>query len=207
VTFSNIWNAFANDLAASKAKGIYTDGNYWAINADILQSGAIRIGGAITDSSKPWEGAKFYAAMDNSAVYIAGWEVTNDRLVYIPSGKSLGDAGTFGIYPSGNSETLSEDQFGFNGKLVQDDAWVITAGTGFGVTKFGKLFARDGEIGGWSINSTGIWSGKTQIISGSDSSYRYNSLISDGKSYTRFTCGDNIEIPEQKIELEKRRVA
>lgn len=80
VTLNNIWSAFAADVAAAKKKGLYTEGDYWAVNADILQSGAIRIGDELKEGQNAWENAKFYAGMDNDKVYIAGWEVDTSIL-------------------------------------------------------------------------------------------------------------------------------
>jgi hypothetical protein len=45
----------------------------------------------------------------------------------------------------------------FNGSLASGDAWVVTAGKDFGVTKNGALYANSGTIGGWEIDSEGIY--------------------------------------------------
>jgi hypothetical protein len=83
---------------------------------------------------------------------IAGWTISADQLSHCDTDKSLGQAGTFGVYPQGLEIDLSND---FNGtsKLESGDAWVLTAGKDFGLTKNGMLFANSGYLGGMEIGS------------------------------------------------------
>jgi hypothetical protein len=78
----------------------------------------------------------------------------------------IGKDYSFGVYPKGLSNGIDPS---FKGSLVGDDAWVMTAGSKFGVTKNGALYATNanisgeitaesGKIAGWEIqNDSGIY--------------------------------------------------
>lgn len=85
----------------------------------------------------------------NGAITLAGWTVTSNQLSYHDDGKELGQEGTFGIYPKGLTSGLHRD---FAGTLVSsEDAWVMTAGNTFGLTKNGEVYATAGKIGNMTI--------------------------------------------------------
>jgi hypothetical protein len=83
-------------------------------------------------------------------VYLAGWDVDNNSLKRIDQGK-IGDNGTFGIFPIGYGN--GDIAGGFEGKqyLAKDDAWVLTAGKHFGITKNGMIYANSGKIGNMEV--------------------------------------------------------
>lgn len=99
------------------------------------------------------------------AVYLAGWTVTGNQLSYCPEGTSIGQDGTFGIYPKGIS---AESLTGFGGALNEEDKWVLTAGNDFGITANGMMFSRKGKIAGWEIDNSGIQKGGVILTSGND---------------------------------------
>ena len=115
------------------------------------------------------------------AVYLAGWTVTDNQLSYCPEGTSIGQEGTFGIYPKGIS---AESLTGFNGTLTGTDKWVLTAGNDFGITANGTMFSQKGEIAGWEINEDSISKGNIVLISSDAESL--DSLTTSGTSPLRF---------------------
>ena len=91
------------------------------------------------------------------AVSIAGWTVTNNQLSYTPDGKKIGETGSFGVYPQGISkDSLSAD---FKGKFDDNDKWVMTAGSTFGVTADGEVYATAGKIGNMTIEQVNSLAG------------------------------------------------
>lgn len=98
---------------------------------------------------------------------IAGWTIDSNKLT---SG-IIGEDGSFGVFPKGILSGLntSADEL-----LASGDAWVMTAGSKFGVTRNGALYATNanisgtitaesGKIGGWSIENGGA-SSKNNIL-------------------------------------------
>jgi hypothetical protein len=81
---------------------------------------------------------------------LAGWDVYKDRLVYLGSNKILGQDGTFGIFPSGLSSIPSTD---FKGVLASGDAWVMTAGNNFGISRGGVVYIKNGKIGNTDVTN------------------------------------------------------
>ena len=154
VTYLNMWQAFF-DAAEKGGDGDYAKGiiafedngkKRIGINADLIQTGAIRVGGKNIDGSD----AKFYADMeDGSAVYLSGWTVNNTSL----TNGSIGVSGTEGIhiYSSGVSEAATIGNSG------QKTDWRIAISDKFGVDSAGQLYAtganfNNGTINGGTIN-------------------------------------------------------
>jgi hypothetical protein len=81
------------------------------------------------------------------AVYLAGWTVTSKQLTT----GTIGDADSFGIYPTGIVSEVLHDNFSFKNKLPTDGKWVMTAGQNFGLTENGVLYANAGKIGDITI--------------------------------------------------------
>lgn len=79
--YADLYNAL--DGIEKDNSGIYQLGDgYIGINADIIQTGALRVGTASDEAGKPWKNAKFYADIDdNSGVYVGGWQVTENSVV------------------------------------------------------------------------------------------------------------------------------
>ena len=194
----------------SNGEGIFEQGISKVVNKDYIdkfeiQAGSIIIYNKNTDGS---QGSRIFSAEPvlksngtlTGGVYLAGWTVTDNQLSYCDSGTSLGQNGTFGIYPKGISSGLSD----FSGSLASGDAWVITAGNDFGVTKKGALYANYGTIGGWTINSTGIyyacgtgstgnivWHGAGMILGGSSDTAFYAGESYDNRSNAPFRVTHN----------------
>jgi hypothetical protein len=76
--------------------------------------------------NKPGDHTIFYANIEDSEVYLAGWTVSTNRL----TNGTIGQTNSFGIYPSGITAGLvtGEDGFKFINNLSVGDSWVMTAG-------------------------------------------------------------------------------
>lgn len=72
---------------------------------------------------------------------IAGWTIDSNKLT---SG-TIGEDGSFGVFPKGIVGGLNSTA---DGLLASGDAWVMTAGSKFGVTKNGALYATNADISG-----------------------------------------------------------
>ena len=89
---------------------------------------------------------------------IAGWTIDSNKLT---SG-TIGENGSFGVFPKGILSGLNASA---DESLASGDAWVMTAGSKFGVTRNGALYATNanisgtitaesGKIAGWEINNS-----------------------------------------------------
>ena len=76
-------------------------------------------------------------SVDSSSASIAGWTMNNNSIYRTVSGN------TVGLFSNGKTATV-------NG---HSDTYYILAGSQFGVTSDGKIYAQAGEIGGWKIES------------------------------------------------------
>lgn len=84
----------------------------------------------------------------NGAISLAGWSVTSKQLTT----GTIGKENSFGIYPQGvDKDTFSSSEFVWKNKLADADAWIMTAGENFGLTKNGVLYAKTGVIGDMQI--------------------------------------------------------
>ena len=97
-------------------------------------------------SRDTWMKAAFRVTHDG-ALYstsgeIGGWKITSNSLKY---GGDVGTANSMHLCPGGSSKSAS-----IAGSTSQS-GWVITAGTNFGVTTAGNLYATAGKIGSWSL--------------------------------------------------------
>lgn len=97
---------------------------------------------------------------DANAVYLAGWNVTSNALWYdgtVNDGQgsfdNIGKQNTFGIYPKGLEASELKGGFKYS---ITSDAWVLTAGDSFGITKKGAMYAGAGKIGGWVIQQDNL---------------------------------------------------
>ena len=140
------------------------------------------------------EGGKIKEGYAN-AVYLAGWNVDTNSLWYdgtssnSPSFNNIGNQNTFGIYPKGITSGLNS---AFKHSIT-DDAWVMTAGDSFGITKKGNMFASAGKVGGWEITDDGIIKQNgTDCFGLNSSSISYNSYVSNGMSPIRFFSGGSL---------------
>lgn len=170
----------------SNGKGIFAEGIGKVVNKEYIDKFEIQAGSIIifNKNNDGTSGDRIFSAepiLKNNGtltggVYLAGWTVTDKQLSYCDEGQSLGQVGTFGIYPKGISSGLS----GFSGSLTSGDAWVITAGKDFGVTKNGALYASSGKIGGWTLGSDFLRAGSSKqvgIISGTSGGTKNGSSV------------------------------
>ena len=140
------------------------------IDATNLKVAAANITGTLTASSisvKDSDGDTLLSAGSN-AVRIAGWNVDSNSLYY---GSSFSSATCFICTGSNTSMSI-----GGSGSI---SGWVLKAGSNFGVTNTGALYARNakisgsvtatsGDVGGWTINNdklSGTYNGYTIAIS------------------------------------------
>ena len=110
----------------------------------------------------------------NGWCFTAGdkYGVTNTGAVYATSGKiggwTIGATSlTSGTWGENNSVMLcigtsGSKSIGGSGSI---SGWVISAGSTFGVTKTGAMYATSGKIAGWTISADGIYMGDTGMSS------------------------------------------
>lgn len=155
VTFENMWNAFdavGLDTEGNPISGLHTfDLNgtkYLGINADLIRTGSIRVGGTATDGSD----SKFYADMGvDSSVYIAGWKVHEG---YISKG-DIGSSGSVFLC------STPYEQYGIHGADDTEEnptKWLLSLGEHFGVDEDGAIYATKGKIGPLDIGDFGALS-------------------------------------------------
>ena len=107
---------------------------------------------------------------------------TVGSLYYCPSGKSFGQDGTIYLIPHGTTASTT-----IAGRAGTD--WVVTAGSKFGVTNSGALYASsatvsgtinatNGSIGPWSIESYGIYKNGGWVSSNTGAAYIGNNGLS-----------------------------
>ena len=109
---------------------------------------------------------------------IGGWNLTKDSF-YHTSGST-----TIGLYSSGKSATI-------NGHT---DTYYILAGSNFGVTLDGKVYAKAGQIGGWNITSNSLFSGTVNANGSLNTNYPYTLINSDGTLSGRTSGNKNWSI-------------
>ena len=129
---------------------------------------------------------------DANAVYLAGWNVTSNALWYdgtVNGGQgsfvNIGKQNTFGIYPKGLEASELKGGFKYS---ITSDAWVLTAGDSFGITKKGAMYAGAGTIGGWAIQQNNLINTLYPATV-----YRANNAIvggSNGIDGIKWKCGD-----------------
>ena len=116
---------------------------------------------------------------------IGGWMIGNGTkeldgsLYYKPSGSSFGSNGTILFNPKGVTNAIA---IGY--RSATD--WVITAGSGFGVTNSGYLYVNTASIGGFSVSGESISSTVNSISNyfGVQRSQNTGYAISIAASYT-----------------------
>ena len=100
MTYNDWFNVLDDKESEEGGKGIYQldDNGTVGISANVIQTGALRVGTASDEADKPWKNAKFYADIDdNSGVYVGGWQVTENSIqkTGIPSSKTQSSPITF----------------------------------------------------------------------------------------------------------------
>lgn len=78
---------------------------------------------------------------------IGGWTLTKDSFYH--TGTVEGVSQTIGLYSQGKQATVQS----------KSDKYYILAGSKFGVTLDGNIYASGGKIGGWNINATQLYGG------------------------------------------------
>lgn len=171
VTYLNMWQAFYDaadeDGDGNYAKGIiaFTDKTsgkkYIGINADLIQTGAINVGGTIDNE---FEDAIFFADIDKSTVHIAGFNVDQTTIFSDPynfGGESLRTAWRT---PSEN-HTSSDAAFAIGYK----NGYALTTAPCY-VTFDGYLHATGGDFSNGTISggTINIGDGKFQVALNGD---------------------------------------
>lgn len=150
-------------------QGLYWNNGQVYINAEYIKTGILQIGAAGS--------IRFYANAnpDTPVVQIGGFQVdgsslysgsTNNELIFLSTGTA-------------NSYTVA-------GQSVSN--LMIKAGSNFGVTKDGTVYAVKGRIGGWQIAADGL--SKSGVGLYTDTGEARQSLISSQSSYVRFYAGN-----------------
>ena len=158
-------------------------------NDIVLQTGTIkRIQiGRLTPTSSSSEygiwvrdasGNNIFNVSSSGTNSIGGWNLTKDSF-YHTSGST-----TIGLYSSGKSATI-------NGHT---DTYYILAGSNFGVTLDGKVYAKAGQIGGWNITSNSLFSGTVNANGSLNTNYPYTLINSDGTLSGRTSGNKNWSI-------------
>ena len=179
----------------TNGEGIFQDGlekeaSEKTINKFDLKASSLVVYGGTGDSKKlvfSAQGLKDKNGdVTGGAVYLAGWTVTDKQLSYTPSGKQIGRTGTFGIYPQGIS--MSSLHTDFKGKFDNNDKWVMTAGSTFGVTSDGEVYAMAGKIGNMTIEQVTNPPRGSNLITYLDSdnkNFEGSSVTSDTSKYVQ----------------------
>lgn len=143
--------------------GIYNDGGKIYIKANGIKSGALLVGeltsGSIGDKTV------LYADINKKEVYIAGWEVTTGAL------QKKNDLGSVDLYLG----TTDLDGYTIGG--ITRNNLVFKAGSKFGVTKEGILYATGGEFTGTITAEHGNFGG--MLISEGALIYNYNNTTTN----------------------------
>ena len=150
-------------------QGLYWNNGQVYINAEYIKTGILQIGAAGS--------IRFYANAnpDTPVVQIGGFQVdgsslysgsTNNELIFLSTGTA-------------NSYTVA-------GQSVSN--LMIKAGSNFGITKDGTVYAAEGRIGGWQIAADGL--SKSGVGLYTDTGEARQSLISSQPSYVRFYAGN-----------------
>lgn len=170
-----------------KIKGIYYQNNDLFINADYIKTGKLKADYIDVDSieittaqvtgnlsANRISAGKIYSA--DGDITIAGWAVGNNSL----TNGTVGNSGFIGLYTSyPNSGAIS-----IGGSPNTENNWRLIVGSGFGVTKEGKLYAsgakiqgeieaESGKIGDWRLSS-GALSGTGTTFLNSDGTFSFN---------------------------------
>ena len=146
-----IWHAVDNDIVANKVTAAF-------VNALNITAKKIEV--------KDNNDTLFLADGLNNKheVKIAGFTVDKNSISNGTTGEEnsvLVSTGTENEYKIGNS--------------AEQNGWAITAGSTFGVTKQGNLYASGGDIGGWNITNKSLQ--KTYQIPANDQTETYKSIL------------------------------
>lgn len=206
MTYDDWFAALKEETENDPSAGIYVltngDESKVAVSADILRGGAIKIG----EANKPAEECTFYAAMDNSKVYLAGWEVST---YYLKRGE-LGKKGSIILSTEG---ILNSEKY-FNSDNDKEK-WMLAIGQNFGVTEDGELYCTGGNFAGWEVDDSYLRNGNLYLY-GATSTNSHASLISNTNSKIVLSAGQkndnatnasrviNQEIPLNTIILNKK---
>lgn len=89
---------------------------------------------------------------------IGGWKITSDSLYYYTNDTvpQVGTANSVFLCPEGSSTSKS-----IGGSPSTTTGWVFTAGTGFGVTRTGAVYASSGRIGGVTLSDCNVYAYNT----------------------------------------------
>lgn len=102
----------------------------------------------------------------NGYAHIGGFDIDNNSLI---SG-SWGETG--GVMICTGTATAKS----IGGSPSNTNGWCFAAGNGFGVTKDGSMYCKNGSIGGWEIGNKSLSAKTTQYYS--------MELFSEGRSFT-----------------------
>ena len=168
-------------------------------NIDRIQIGRFLTGGEISDYGiwiRDSEGYNIFNVSANGTDAIGGWNLTKDSFYH--QGTVDNVTQEIGLYSQGKSATVQGVQNTFH----------ILAGSNFGVTVDGKIYASAGKIGGWTINSDTLTGGNITIDSNGNVKCDVNStnmwkLDNAGKGYFHNIEADGGYIAGWHIESDK----
>jgi hypothetical protein len=133
VNKENVFNA----LTDNGTKNIFEwNGGDLYINATYINSGILK---AVDSNGK----TTFSANVANGVVELGGWVANNSSLKTTSYG--LGTNNSFHMY---STPVSASGLFGSSGSKE----WMLGIGQHFGVTSDGSVYAKAGQIGGWTIN-------------------------------------------------------
>lgn len=188
--------AFNKFTDNGKLQGIYAQDGRWFVNAEAVQIVNLTITGGI--EVKDANGNGLLVAGGN-AVQIAGWNADSNSLY---SGNSFAQANSF--FCTGSSVAFTIGDFGSIGSLV------LKAGSNFGVTTDGTLYAKNAHIAGTidaATGSIGKWNIGYQVVSYGTTegtkTYEGNAIYS--KQYDGETGVENTVILFPEIVCVQRR--
>lgn len=157
-------------LSASCIKSDKLSANY--IDVDSIEITTAQVTGNL--SANRISAGKIYSA--DGDITIAGWAVGNNSL----TNGTVGNSGFIGLYTSyPNSGAIS-----IGGSPNTENNWRLIVGSGFGVTKEGKLYALEakiqgeieaesGKIGDWRLSSGALFGTGTTFLN-SDGTFSFN---------------------------------
>ena len=213
-----------NALSKETAQGVYTYSDdsgvvKIGINAQAIQTGALRVGEAIGDENYVKDDQNgTYKLVDGKFVLIEGnysgqkyrfdpkinsifYANMDQRTVYIAgwvaekdqlsTGASLGQDSCFYLMPGGKGAKIPA--FDQNAKTYK-----MVVGNQFALDDKGNLYCNGGKIGGWAINSTSLTSGDVGLYSAdqtSDSAVGNSGLI---KTW-RLKAGSNFGVTNEGV--------
>lgn len=163
--FGLVWNGFflrsGNDNTSFEISTdsdlIITDNNIKRVQIGRLNGSTTNYGLQLRDSND-----NIVFTVDSNGANIAGWTMNNNSIY-----KTINNE-TIGLFSTGQKTTIQ-------GK---EDDYYFLAGSKFGVTAKGELYASAGKIGGWTIGDSSlqcVWKGNsglavTTTINGADGS-------------------------------------